>query len=215
MRNILLVSVMVVVLASSCFASGFSAGLEYNLGGDISGTAKLPSGNETVSFRDLGGIGLTGSYFQMYNENIELGGGLTYYLPRTVQTYRVNSDVYDLQGDGAYNEIPIFFRARYFFNPQSTDLVYYAGGDLRYSLISLSGKGFEDVSGLSDITAKSGIGYGIFGGVTFSKMYEIEAGYIIQNASFDWKTGGNTETQNVSESMFYLKGSLILDAFMK
>jgi|GEM_PF-3542601 len=203
MRSFLISLFLLSLLTSACFAEGLSVGLVYNTGGDLAGEL----GTINVTFKDPGALGVTGSYFVAVTENLELGGGLTYFMPRDITEADFDGTLVVMDEDGDYNVIPIFGRMRYIFNPGASKTVFYAGGDLRYALVSVSGDAWTGIS------AAGGMGFGVFGGVMFADIFEAEAGYILQYSTFDWGSPIN-EVQNLSEGSFYIKGSVILDALM-
>jgi len=202
MRLLLISAFLVMLLTSACFAAGISVGLVQNTGGDIVGDL----GSAPMTYKDPGGMGITGSYYQAISDNVEVGGGLTFYFARDIHDVVINGIEISSTDSSYYTVIPVFTRARYLINPGTPGAVFYVGGDLRETLINVSGDFWDG------IVAEGGLGFGAFAGVTAAGMFEVEAGYIYQNGAFDWEIAD--DIQYVAESSFYLKGSFVIDTLL-
>jgi hypothetical protein len=137
------------------------------------------SGEHLVYF-DSSALGIGAQHNMPINGNLEGSLGVIYYFPRTISLGSSEGLSHSSIKDGSINYLPIFGRIKYTFDPKS-DLKIYIGGDLRYTLISVSGRYFNGV------TANNRLGSALFSGIEIINGFGIEAGEVIQNGSLDYK----------------------------
>ncbi len=172
--------------------TGLNVYLEYGLPSEV--VLSLPWGDD--AYQDPGGYGLGLSFASSLSDKIDLCFGGTYYFPRTFKYVISGIDglKYSLTNDPTYNYMPIYARLKFYPSRSYTNYSFFFGGDLRYSLMSVSGKYFEG------LTVNNGTGYGFFIGLC-TVDFEIEAGYIAQGST--WSAFG--DSGNVKNSYYYLK----------
>ena len=193
MNKIILVLLCLLLFGSVSFADEFSVNVEYGMPSQIDYNRSVGVWNEV--YTDPGGIGIGVSYFGSINEKVELGGGGTFFLPRTLKNVRIDGVPFIIITDANFNYLPLYGRIKFTPRPESK-VKFYVGGDLRYAIISVGGTYFTGIS------AQGGLGYGFFGGIMFAGEGIVELGYIMQNGTIS----GPGYSGNFTDNYLYLKG---------
>ncbi len=135
------------------------------IGGDTSGKHKVSgeglSGSEDVE----AGLSLSGEYTSIYDKGIELGGGMTYQLPRSQEDY-----------PGDFNFVPIYGLIK--ICSTTSEPTPYFIGQLGYNVLY---EGDDDYTG--EASLEGGMYYGIGAGLIFQNGFQIEVLYSVNKGS--------------------------------
>jgi hypothetical protein len=153
------------------------------------------SGDHLVYY-DSSALGIGAQYNMPVNADLEGSVGVIYYFPRTISLASSEGISHSSIKDGSMNYLPIFGRLKYTFKSESAMRIY-IGVDLRYALLSVSGKYFDGVS------ADSRLGGGLFAGVEISKCIGIELGMITQKGSLVYQDS----TADFTELSMYIRST--------
>ena len=190
MKKILLVLFCLLLFNSTAFANEFSVNIDFAMASDI----KYSYLGDSYVINNPGGLGIGASYFGQINEKVELGGGATFFFPRSLTRGSINGIPAIILGDANITYIPIYGRIRFSPRPDSK-VKFYFGGDLRYGTVNASGSFF------SGATVQGSLGYGLFGGIMIEE-FNVELGYIMQNGTFS----GGGYTSDFTDNHLYIKG---------
>ena len=190
MKKILFALLLLALCGSLVYADEFNINVEYGMASDISATF----GGVKIIHNDPGGLGIGVSYFAPINERVEIGGGATFFLPKTIKGGSVGGFPFIITTDANFSYLPVFGRIKFIPRPDS-NAKFYVGGDLRYAIMSVSGAYFAGSS------VQGGLGFGLFGGVKI-EGFLVELGYIMQNGTLE--IGGSKS--DFTDNYIYLKG---------
>lgn len=154
-------SFLVLFAANSAFAGG-----ALKIGIDFEGQhkANFPTGDETDDVET--GLSLSGEFFAVITKNFDLGGGITYQIPRALKDYI-----------GDFNFIPIYGLFR--IKSASEQVAPYFIGQIGYNFFN----GDSDYVGPYDLDG--GLYYGLGGGIIIKKHFLVELLYNVNNGTYD------------------------------
>jgi hypothetical protein len=165
MKKLLILTLSLLVLFVSNYAFAEGSGT-VKIGLDMSGEHEVSglglSGSEDVEM----GFSLSVEYVAAINENLGLGAGITYQMPRSQE---------DFEGD--FNFMPIYGLVK--LRATSNDISPYLIGQLGYNLFY----GDSDYKGSGSLSG--GIYYGIGAGIIFQKGFQVELLYSVNNGSYE------------------------------
>lgn len=165
MKKRLAITIMLVLATFITTNMAFAGGV-LKFGIDFSGDHELSGAGQSMSFDNETGISFSGEIFASINPNFDLGGGLTYQVPRSVEDY-----------EGEFNFVPIYGMMR--FKSSAEKVAPYGIVQLGYNILfdgDSSYKGPADLDG--------GLYYGIGGGIILNKHFLIELLYSVNQGDF-------------------------------
>ena len=156
-------SVLVVFFTvNNTFAEGIGGTVKVGI--DFAGDHEVSvlgfTGSEDVDT----GVSLSAEFFSKINNNFEIGGGITFQIPRSQK---------DFQGDFYF--IPLYGAIRVRAETEKVDPYFI--GQLGYNFFD----GDNDYAGVIDL--EGGLYYGLGGGIIINKHFLIELLYSVNNGS--------------------------------
>jgi hypothetical protein len=171
MKRIIVVSILSIVLlfAISTVNNAFAGGA-IKIGVDLEGDHDVSGLGESGSADVDMGFSLSAEFFGSIGDNVDIGGGLTWQLPRSQK---------DFEGDFYF--IPLYGMVR--VQSSSAKVAPYAVGQLGYNFFF----GDDDYkgTGINAADLEGGLYYGIGGGIIINDKFQIEALYSVNNGSAD------------------------------
>ncbi len=167
-------------------ANNALAGGVFKLGLDLPGDHEVSglglSGTEDVDT----GFSLSADFFGSIGDNFNIGGGITYQLPRSQK---------DFPGDFYF--IPIYGLIR--IRSASQKVAPYAIGQIGYNFFN--GDSDYKGTGIFEADLNGGLYYGLGGGIIFNERFQLEVLYSVNN--------GEAELLGVTFDIEYSKVTLL------
>lgn len=162
----LTLSALLAIFTVNNALAGGAIKIGIDLAGDHDVSGYGLSGSEDVDM----GFSLSAEFFGSIGDNVDIGGGLTWQLPRSQK---------DFEGDFYF--IPLYGMIR--VQSSSAKVAPYAVGQLGYNFFF----GDDDYKGTGIYAAdlEGGLYYGIGGGIIINDKFQIEALYSVNNGSAD------------------------------
>lgn len=158
--------VSILLTTNAAFAGG-----AIKLGYDLPGDHEISVSDRSITEDVEGEISITGEFFGAINDYIDLGGGLTWQFPRSMDDY-----------DGDFYFIPLYGLIR--IRSDSKETAPYFTGQIGYNLFY----GDSDYKGSGELEAdlEGGFYYGIGAGIIFKEHFLIEVLYSVNNGTVDF-----------------------------
>ena len=172
-------ALLVLFTMNSTFAGGVGGTIK--LGVDLAGDHDVSAPGDSESYDVDTGVSLSGELFGKIGNNFDIGVGITYQFPRSIE---------DFEGD--FNFIPIYFMIR--ARIETENIAPYFIGQLGYNFY----EGEDEYKGTLDL--EGGLYYGLGVGVIIKKPFIIEAIFSVNN--------GTAEGSNIEYDVEYSKVTL-------
>lgn len=166
-KAFIFVSVLLVFTSANSAFAGAAVKLGLDLNGNHEFSNEVGNINYSEDMDVDSGISFSGEIFNSQNRNFDIGGGITFQLPRTLE-----------DSDAGFNFIPVYGMLR--LKLENGSITPYFIGQLGYSLFF----GDDDYKEF-DADLTGGLYYGLGGGVVVDQKFLIELLYSVSNGTYE------------------------------